>query len=360
MKNFIFILKKDKRLGFLILPWLVEKHSMYYRLTRIATEANTLDTTISETEKKILKLTKEYEEHVLHKIFDDKHLSEMEFWRTLEKETIKDRIRPYIENRLVKIFKLLQQNPKPLFLLPDPNEINVYPDKKLTICTDATETIFNFNRLEEGTQYFLTLHSGHHEIHLFEKKGFILADNPCLICIENKVMLFEDIEGKKLIPFFKKEHIAVPQRMEETYYAGFIKNSLEKYHVKTTGFDIVEEKPEKQAVLEMETDFLNECRFTLSFRYGEKRIPATESKQIFVRLEKDNKQFRFFRWKRDRKWEKQRRQLLIKNNLTESSQGIFQPTMEKKGDKPKTAFKTEIEKLSLELQKQDFELMSAV
>ncbi len=330
---------------------------MYYRLMHIATEANTIDTDISETEKQIIKLTEEYEEHVLQKVFDDRHLSKMEFWRTLEKDTIKERIRPYIENRLVKIFKLLQQNPKPLFLLPDPNEINVYPDKKLTICTDATETIFNFNRLEEGTQYYLTLHSGRHEIHLFEKKGYILADRPCLICIENSVMLFEDIEGKKLVPFFKKENIAVPPRMEDTYYSGFIKHSLEKYHVKATGFDIVEEKPEKQAVLTMETDFLNTCHCTLSFRYGEKRVQANENKQIFVRLEKENNRFRFFRWKRDTKWEKQRRQLLIKKHLTESPQGIFTTTIEKKGDKQKTAFKAEIEKLSLELQKQGFELI---
>ncbi len=54
---------------------------------------------------------------------------------------------------------------------------------------------------------------GKKEINLYEEMGFVLTINPCIVLVNNDLLLFEKIDGKKLFPFFKTKFINVPKRM---------------------------------------------------------------------------------------------------------------------------------------------------
>lgn len=357
MANFILLLTKNKRLGYIFLPWIVEKHVAYYSLKYLVTPTNRGEQNFTDIENQILKQINEYDEHILNRVFDNRRLTVKEFWQKLDDEKIKNHIRSYIERRLIKIFRLLQQQSVELFLLSDPHYKIVYFDRKIEISTASTETVFNFEKHAEGTQYYLTLRSENEEINLFEKKGFVVAFQPCLVLIGKKLMMFEDIDGKKLLPFFKKQFIKVQPRAEETYFNTFIKKSIEKFRVNATGFEIVEEQPVKGALLYLETDFTGDYHLILTFRYGHKEVRANETRQVFVRIEKERESFKFYRLRRNMIWEEKMAGLLKDKNLIESPKGIFKPLTTLKKELQKQFFVNEIGKISEQLKNEGFELI---
>ncbi len=360
MANFILLLTRHKRLGYILLPRFAEKQKTYYELKHLVRQTNRAGQKYTSVENQILKLIDEYDEHVLNRVFDNRRLTVKEFWEKTDDERIKNQIRPYIERRLIFIFKLLQQQPVEVFLLSDPYYERVYFDYEIEISTAPTETVFHFEKLIEGTRYYLTLRSGNREINLFEKKGFIVAFQPCLVMVEKKLMLFEDIDGKKLLPFFKKQFIEVQPRAEEAYFNTFIRKSLEKFSVKATGFEIIEEQPGKMALLHIENDFTGDYHMILAFRYGHKEILANNAKQTFVKFEKMQDNFIFHRLRRDMVWEEKMAGLLRAKNLWELPKGIFKPRTDYKGALQKQFFVAEIGKLTEQLKNEGFELMQDV
>ncbi len=181
MANFILLLVKHKRLGYMFLPRIVEKQDAYYNLKRLATHTDKAERKFSDIENKILKQIYEYDEHVLNKVFDNRRLTVKEFWEKLDEEKIKNHIRPYIERRLIQIFRLLQQQPVEVFLLNNPHYDRVYFDYKIEISSASTETVFNFNKHAEGTQYYLTLKKL-----IFLKKRVLLWHSIPALCLSGK------------------------------------------------------------------------------------------------------------------------------------------------------------------------------
>jgi len=360
MANFILLLTKHKRLGYIFLPRIAEKQDAYYDLKHLVTRANRAERNFTDVENKILKQIDEYDEHILNRVFDNRRLTVKEFWERLDDEKIKNHIRPYIEKRIIRIFRLLQQQSVEVFLLSHPHYERVYFDYKIEIPTAPAETVFNFEKLTLGTRYYLTLHLGNEEINLFEKTGFVVAFQPCLVLVEKKLMMFEDVDGNKLLPFFKKQFIEVQPRAEDTYFNTFIKNSIEKFRVNATGFEIIEEHPVKMALLHIETDFTGDYHLVLTFRYGEKEVLANNMRQVFVRIEKEKESFKFFRLRRDILWEEKMAGLLRNRNLVESSKGVFKPLTNLKGALQKQFFISEIGKITEQLKKEDFDFIQDV
>ncbi len=360
MANFILLLVKHKRLGYILLPRIAEKQDAYYNLRNLATHTDKAEQNFTDVENQILRQISEYDEHVLNRVFDNRQLTVKEFWEKTDDEKIRNHIRPYIERHLIKIFRLLQQQPVEVFLLNSPHYDRVYFDYQIELSAAPAETVFNFEKLTEGTRYYLTLRSGKKEINLFEKKGFVVAFNPCLVLVGKELMMFEDIDGKKLLPFFKKQFIEVQPRAEETYFNTFIKKSIEKFRVNATGFEIIEEHPVRSALLHLENDFTGDYHLILTFRYGHKEILANKEKQVFVRFEKENGQFIFYRLRRDMIWEGKMAGLLRQMHLEEAPKGIFKLRSDLKGVLQKQFFVTEIGKISEQLKNEGFEFIQDV
>lgn len=346
MEKFALILKKHNRLGYLFVPWIVGKQQGYFILKSRVSEKLLSRIEADNAVKQVFELTEEYDEHLLSRIFDNRRLNIKEFWQKTDDKKISNHIRPYIEKRLGKIFQLLKDYSIDLFLLTDKTDKHVYEEDRLQIYNGATGTIFNFEKRESGTRYYLSLNTEDEDINLFERDGFVVSNDPCIVCVENNLMSFEQINGNKLLPFFSKEYIEVPESMENKYYSGFIRNSIRDFTVRNKGFDVVAVHRDRDAILSVETDFKNEYHFILSFRYDKRKILANDVQKVFVDFEKVNRKYIFYRLERDFVWEDKMASILTEYHLGESPKGIFKPKTDYTGEQQKNLFITIVNRIS--------------
>ena len=145
---------------------------------------------------------------------------------------------------------------------------NIYETDRIYFADKSAQTIFNFERTDEGTKYFLTIKYDEKEVKLTDKAGFIIANEPCVLVLENALFRFDDIDGKKLLPFFVKEFVFISKQAEKKYYSTFILSTLKKYNVNAKGFDVIEEDTNPIAQLSLENSISTEPVFILRFKYG--------------------------------------------------------------------------------------------
>ena len=169
------------------------------------------------------------------------------------KEEVKQKVLSYIEGAIAEILELLKKEPLPLYQKRE-KYANLYDEDLISLCYQDTGAVFNFNRLEEGTRYFLTLRNGKDGFTLLNRNFELLVNEPCRIYYQNKIYFFDEISASKLLPFREKEYISVPRKMEDRYYETFILNAIKCHEVKVSGFEIRETMPEKGAVLSLESD----------------------------------------------------------------------------------------------------------
>jgi hypothetical protein len=155
---------------------------------------------------------------------------------------------------------------------------------------------FNFNHNTEGLRYFPTINYNDEIIRLTGKNGFVLVNEPCLLVLDNRIFQFDDIDGKKLLPFFKKQAISIRSETEMKFLETFAKPVIQKYQVKAAGFLITDQYLEPQPVLSLETNLQGDPVLMLRFKYGEKAIYlAGRKSELLVTLSHEEHQIEFTR-----------------------------------------------------------------
>ncbi len=271
---FVLTLSHHRRFGEIILPYFIEKKTgdEFYKVKERLTLAN-LDThknKLDDNKIAVVKLCEEYNDSTIVKLFAKKKISTKDFLQDIDDEFISNHIRPYIEKRIQKITqKILENN----YLFYHKTLLNnIYESDKISFANKSAQTIFNFEKTEEGTKYFLTIKHDDNEINLTEKAGFIIANDPCVLVLENTLFRFEDIDGKKLLPFFIKEFVFISKQSEQKYYSSFVLSTLKKYKVNAKGFDIIDEEINPVAQLSLENSISTEPVFILRFKYGKNHL----------------------------------------------------------------------------------------
>ncbi|NOQ24441.1 MAG: ATP-dependent helicase [Bacteroidales bacterium] len=279
----------------------------------------------SEDEKQLINWIDEYSDQNLHKIFSKKRgQTTVDFIAKLNKEYTVEHIRPYIEKRLVKCTDLLQKMDIDLYFKEKPKYIN--SDDKIEVIKGKTLSVFNISKLENESQYYLTIRNGNKELNLLEKSSFILTENPCRIIIENKLHIFDDINAKKLLPFFNKQCIHIPKSSEKKWFETFALESIKQYKVKAIGFEINKIITNKKAELSFENNLMGEPTLVLSFFYNERiKFYANKGSKSSVRFEDENGVYTFHKIERDFIWEDSIIEKLISINLENKHESHFQP-----------------------------------
>jgi SNF2 family DNA or RNA helicase len=186
--------------------------------------------------------------------------------------------------------------------------------KPLTVQPKKATILFHFRRNEHNTHYFPTIKYGGQKVDFQYKGAYLLCNDPAWLVVEGRVFSFEkNIDGKKLAPFLNKKFIAVPEKIEDTYYRKFIAPLVASFDVYAKGFEIKTEKYEPQPHLcfyplaeqqtlpmfkeDSDTLTLTETKigFVLSFNYGPFRIRADRYDPVFVNLEKTPDSYVFHR-----------------------------------------------------------------
>ena len=325
-QNFIVAFAEHRILGIIAIPYIITKDTAesFYRIMERVTLANikNYQDQLSEEEIRIVQTIEEYSDTSLVKVFSKKKASPAKFYQTINKQLIEQRIIPYIENRIVKCIDLIIQSGTSVYFKD--HQSNLYEDDRITINKEPASTIFNFERAEHHLKYFLTIKHENHEINLIGKEFFILSDNPCRLILDKSLLAFNDIDAKKLLPFFKKEFVAIPKSKEKEYFQKFILHAVENYHVNAKGFEIITPETQKQPVLSLENNLRYEPVLSLKFRYNEHTIMPSNKRGVLAVLFQQRDNYQIHRIERDKKWETQCFQFIKENGLITNDKINFQ------------------------------------
>lgn len=196
-----------------------------------------------------------------------------------------------------------------LFVLkPKNNEFSI--NDKVRIVSKNADVVFCFDKNTNSTNYSIRIKHGNNIIDLYKKTYKIISENPCVILINNDLFVFNEIDAKKLLPFFNKQDIKIKAELEQKYYDTFVKQIVAKYSYCFTGINEKDIATSPKAVLVLEKNWQNKTVLTLSFDYGAKIILASSSMQKVVWFHFDNQSVEMHYVQRDSNIENQTIKLL--------------------------------------------------
>ncbi|GHV06015.1 hypothetical protein FACS189416_6290 [Bacteroidia bacterium] len=292
-----------------------------------------------ETEKgeqkdiiQLMKFADDISDQTLMKDFS-REKSLLDFLKNVSEDVQERYIRPRIDMTNRRITDLAAQTDIPVYLRDDMNSKALYERHRIYFNSSSTRCLFNFIKDEAGLRYFITLTSEGQEISLRTNRpgGVILAEKPCVILIKDTIHSVEDIEAKKLTPFFSKDAISVPAQTEETYLKTFVFKTMQTYDVKIEGIPMREVMPLKQAFLSLERDFNQKLVLNLSFQYNDTpRLYPISSKKKTIWLEDLGDVAGICWYGRDNEWEYELMIRLQNEGLKLNERSQFYP----EGDNP--------------------------
>jgi SNF2 family DNA or RNA helicase len=311
--EFILALTKHRQFGWILKPYGIQKiKGDFYTITENILAEGPDYKKYDAVQQKLIHLTNQCTEKEISKLFSKQKVTSREFKAALDEKSLM-LIRDYIERRLIKTFNLLRETTIRLFYYADSK--NFFDEDRIEIVKGTTRAIFNFIKEENGSKYFLSINDGENDIKLSGKPGETICNTPCILLASHRLYFFDagdkGIDGKKLLPFFKKDAVIIPKSAEEKYFETFVKNSLENYDVQAEGFDVVLNKSNPVPILFFENDWKGEFVLILKFDYQGLILSYTYEKKAFVDFHNNNGTFSFTKTTRNIEFENQKRDFLI-------------------------------------------------
>ncbi|MDR2843071.1 MAG: DEAD/DEAH box helicase [Candidatus Symbiothrix sp.] len=317
---FILLISEHKQFGWKLSVHLVEKQpGDSFVLRGIPNIREEIAKGRSEPEIALMKAVDEVSDEALLKAYS-KELDKTKIPQT----TIDHLIRPRMERNCSKILLCAQESHTPVYFRSGIKEKSFSELNRLEILPEASHCLFNFIKDADGLRYFISLTYQENEISLQQARAIVLSEEPCIVLLDNKIHHVQNIEAKKLKPFFTKTHIHVPSTTEKEYIRKFVLKTIPKYEVKIEGIEMLEKTPRLQAVLVLEQDFYQRLCLSLFFQYDDRRFPPTsQKKKMIVSVEEREGTEVICRYERDIEWENRMVEYLIQLDLQPSGENRF-------------------------------------
>ncbi|MFN4083532.1 MAG: DEAD/DEAH box helicase [Bacteroidia bacterium] len=323
----IYTLIEHPHLGFLIEPHVVQLNGKgQFTLThqRIFTKTSEyFSKNISSHDYKIIKLLDEIDDEYIFKKFNTetkKRIRKTEYFKKyFTKEIFEEKIRPFIEERLVNALQLL----KGITVYKMGNDNN--PTSVALKIGDTPANIwFHFKKNDAGFRYYPTIKYNGNLLEFKHKEVKLITMQPAWILIDNMLLDFEQhVEGKKLLPFLNKRFIQVPQATMDTYMRKFVQQVVEKYHVKSDCFQIKNQVPYGNAKLLIQQLFNNDIALKLTFHYNDTVFEYGSGQLVASTLFLHNKEYIFYKVERNLNFEEKIAGTLIKLGLKQYNGPYF-------------------------------------
>ena len=323
--EFIIALTEHRYFGNVFIPYLINKSGQFYTVKSHVMPRdleNTKDYTFQSWEKELVKTIDKYSDEKLMRKFS-RAANVSEFYSTLKSGYFQKQVSPYIEKLMFRIAEILMISPVRL-INKESKYANLYDEDEIEVIPFFAHPVFTFQRTETGTRYSLKIFHNNKELSLKAAGIKVITNEPCMLLYHRRLVVFEKLDAKKLLPFFEKNFVEVPRSMEEKYFAGFVLNVIRDFDVKAEGFTIKSEDVDKKVLLSLEMNLQNEPGFVLQFEYGEERFLPGSKRNIAVSLDKSDSGFIFKKTIRDKNWEEEIQQLLKSLDLTENN-GFYHP-----------------------------------
>jgi len=326
--EFVVALVSQSKLGYIFLPYLAKQVTEnYYKIIDNILPEN-IDNVIdkwnfSAQAKEILTLINSYSDKALIKIFSkEKKISAVEFYENTDYNFFIEKIRPYIEKKLFNIANILRHSNIKVFDRPEKHHL-LYLDDQIIVQKDIAQTIFNFHKEEDCSKYFLSIKYNLEEMKLKDESATIISFQPCSLLLKKKIYLFNDIDGKKLLPFFKKDYIVVSKQIEKEYFSSFVLNAVKNYNVKAKGFTILKPNPLRKVVLSLERDWKTNFVIIPEFWYNDKKYFCHSDIDTIVTLTEQGNTYCFSKFERNTEWENAQIEMLLNLGLVSIRTGMY-------------------------------------
>jgi len=288
----VFAIVENPVLGLLLEPFAVKhlarkQYSYDYHRVGLITVSDYI-TDLSPVQKKLLELHAQYSDDAILKRFNKAKVKPAEFFQSLKQEFVVSWIRPIIDKKMAEMAEIFAENNIPLhFKGGREDRIREEP---VVVLPGIVEPIFCFTRTTEGLLYKLKLKYQGAELSLMAGNARILAQNPCLLILDNYLYRFEKgWDGKKLTPFFTKEHILVPKSSVKIYFQKFVLEAVENHTVDARGFtvDVITDPP--KPLVNLEQNWQNHWTLQVLFDYGRVVFQEGDStpSKVFFKEEQD-------------------------------------------------------------------------
>ncbi|NUM31974.1 MAG: DEAD/DEAH box helicase [Bacteroidetes bacterium] len=321
--GFVYSVVSNQYLGLIIEPFLVEKmQNGKFSLTNqklIFANAGLYKNILNENDFQAIKILDEISaENITKKFYRKEKLRPKEFFeKKCDDKLYQSTIRPFIERKLNEALNFIDK--ENIYLSSDSKNPTY---KKLNVFTNNINVLFHFIRNETETRYYITIKLNDERLKL-NGNGLLLTCEPANIIVGNNLLTIENIDGRKIEPFFSKYYISVNRRSEEIFFKKFGLDIIEKFNVKSDGFEIIQEKQKASAILKLEKILNNKYGFILSFCYDGHIFPYHSKKIAHVIYEKQGENFIFKKYKRSRDWEEHKRQFIESLGLIQFEGSVF-------------------------------------
>ncbi|MGE4587794.1 MAG: DEAD/DEAH box helicase, partial [Mangrovibacterium sp.] len=331
-KELIIGLTEHRQFGHVFQAFLIRKQVSFYSIEKLVKQRDISSLELNEEQTQLVKLTEQYSDEMLVRKFSKKKEAG-KFFQQMKPELFETHIGPYIDKHMSQIVRILMHGHTRLFL-KQAKYSNLYEEDRIDLPAGYAGCTFCFDHDNNGTRYHLELCSQGKTFSLQNRKIILVTSQPCALIWQHKMLAFEKIHAKRLLPFTHKDFIFIPSQMEDQYYSGFVLQTIRDYPVKVKGFTVREEEPEPQAVLSMEQNLRLEPALYPRFAYGSQEFPADSKTPVTVCLHREENNYFFRKIKRNFYLENYFLEQLRQSELIEEN-GTFL-VRDQQGDEPES------------------------
>lgn len=308
ISKIIFAIEKHDLFDYIIVPYLITVlNKGYFSCDNKRINKSLLsqfDLEASPEEIAILEVLDECRhEYLLHQ-FGSGYRKFNEFYESLPKKKLQ-KVLKYMRDRHDSAIALMAQSKIPIYYKGDRNAlINEDP---IRISHEKMTVSFHFQRDDQGISYRIEVRQSDHEIDLCKGHNLILLYQPCWLLRDQCLyQIADDVDGKKLEPFFTKNEIRIGKENEAAYLRKFVKSIAEQYDVHCTGSIILQKiNVEPEVTLSIQNSLFDSVFVTLTFDYDKERIDYHNERKTFVRIEEKQGQVFVRKTERDSQFEKE-------------------------------------------------------
>ncbi|HAQ18708.1 MAG TPA: SNF family helicase [Prolixibacteraceae bacterium] len=314
-QEFIIAITEHRAVGCVLVPLLIQKEQNFYTIQKTVKlrDFKSGEVNLTEPELELLKLIENYSDEMLTKKFSRK-TDKINFFQNIDADLFQKHISPYIEKYIYRCILLLMKGQTRLFN-KHAKYANLYDEDEIRINCSFSESIFYFNRDENGTKYKLKISHEGKTVDLLRKTIKMISTIPCSFVLQNRLFVFEHLSGKRITPFLTKEVVSIPPQVEDKYYQTFLLNTIKESEVEAIGFEIRMTNPSRKTIISLEQDLRLQPVLSIKFRYDNTLYLAESPSTTSVNLEKQDGQYVFNKFIRDRSWEEEQLNILKEHGL---------------------------------------------
>lgn len=305
-RQFAVLFSQHRHWGTIITPYIIVREEMkeYYRPEECLSPYASPDTTLflEEEENEIIQLCNTFSDRNLFRLFS-REKNVINFLDKVDENRFEKHIKPFIEDKLYKCLKLVVKNNIPLYRQKT-KSVNLHLEDRITPKEEHAIPTFYFKKGIDYSSYRLELEFMGKELPLKGKEMELISNKPSVIRYEDSLIFIDSLEGKKLLPFFKKDEVIIPSHLNEKYFSGFVLAIVNNNTVVPEGFEILEHIPKKSARVYLEHGIKNIPTLILKFKYDKIELFSTSKEKSFTRLEVKQNRYIYRKFKRDFEWEK--------------------------------------------------------